>query len=63
MTFVDKQKGQTTVNDLICYCFEYSAEDIRQDYAKNGRSLIMEKIKSEKMFGNCQCSTKNPKGR
>jgi hypothetical protein len=49
--------------EFICYCFEYTAEDIRRDYLKNGRSTIMEKIQVEKKFGNCQCSVKNPKGR
>ena len=49
--------------DFICYCFEYTAEDIRQDYLKKGHSTIMEKIQVEKKLGNCQCSAKNPKGR
>ena len=50
------------VNDLICYCFGYSVDDIEKDYRDNGVSTIMEKIKMEKKFGNCQCVTKNPKG-
>ncbi len=50
------------VNDLICYCFVYSVDDIEKDYRDNGVSTIMEKIKMEKKFGNCQCVTKNPKG-
>ena len=49
--------------DLVCYCYEYTAEDIRQDYQTNVYSTILEKIKTEKQFGNCQCATKNPKGR
>jgi hypothetical protein len=51
------------VKDLICYCFEYSADDIEQDYLEHGKSSIMEKIEMEKKFGNCQCATKNPKGK
>ena len=51
------------LSNLICYCFEYTRQDIEEDFKKNGRSLIMEKIKAEKKFGNCQCATKNPKGR
>jgi len=51
------------MNDYICYCFEYTRQDIEEDLNKNGRSLIMEKIKAEKKFGNCQCATQNPKGR
>ena len=51
------------MNDLICHCFEYTAEDIRQDFFKHGRSMIMEKIKAAKKMESCQCTTKNPKGR
>jgi hypothetical protein len=49
--------------NLVCYCFEYSSEDIKRDYISNGRSLIMEKIMEEKKFGRCQCVAKNPKGK
>ena len=51
------------MENLICYCFHYTATDIERDVAKNQRSIIMEKIISEKRFGGCQCATKNPKGR
>jgi hypothetical protein len=49
--------------DYICYCFEHTAEDIRQDFLEHNRSTIMEKIQAEKQLGNCQCTVKNPKGR
>lgn len=51
------------MNDLICYCFEHSAEDIRKDVEENGRSTIMEKIMAEKRDGGCNCAIANPKGR
>jgi hypothetical protein len=51
------------VDDLICYCFGYSVDDILQDYRKNGQSAIMKKIQIEKKLGNCRCATKNPKGK
>jgi len=51
------------VNDLICYCFGYSVDDIQKDYQDNCKSTIMEKIGTEKKFGNCQCGIKNPKGK
>jgi len=50
------------VDDLICFCFGYSVDDIRRDYRKNGRSTFMEKIQLEKKLGNCRCAIKNPKG-
>jgi len=47
---------------LICYCFEYTHENIKQDFIVNGRSLIMERIMAAKKMGACQCATKNPRG-
>ena len=51
------------MQDLICYCFKYSGDDIKQDFMVNGRSLIMEKIMAEKKMGTCECATKNPSGK
>ncbi|MDJ0884769.1 MAG: (2Fe-2S)-binding protein [Desulfobacterales bacterium] len=49
--------------ELICYCFNYTAEDIHQDYEANGHSTILEQIKRERKSGNSACAEKNPKGR
>jgi hypothetical protein len=57
------QDPEESMENLMCYCFEYTASDINQDIVTNGRSTIMEKILSEKKAGGCQCATKNPKGR
>ena len=51
------------MSEMICYCFGFTAEDIERDYQKNGSSTIMEKIRTEKKIGNCQCALENPKGR
>ena len=51
------------MKDLICFCFGYSADDIERDYLENGDSTIIKKIRMEKKFDNCQCATKNPKGK
>lgn len=51
------------MENLICYCFEYTQEDIEQDVIKNKKSLIMEKIIAEKKMGGCSCAEKNPKGK
>lgn len=51
------------MNDLICYCFGYTATDIAKDVMENGKSTIMDRILSEKKAGGCQCAIKNPKGR
>ncbi len=49
--------------DFICYCFKYKKADIENDFVKNGRSFIMEKIAKEKKAGGCDCASKNPEGR
>jgi hypothetical protein len=51
------------MEDLLCYCFNYTVSDIERDVSENGKSTIMEKILSEKKAGGCRCSEKNPKGR
>ena len=51
------------LDDLVCYCFGYTVNDIEQDFTKNERSLIIEKIAAEKKVGGCDCVNKNPKGR
>ncbi len=55
--------GDSKAEDLICYCFGYTRGDIKQDFTRNNRSLIMEKIAGEKKMGGCDCANKNPKGR
>ena len=54
---------QQPIEDLICYCFGFTRHDIEQDLMKNGRSLIIEKIMTEKRTGGCDCKNMNPKGR
>lgn len=51
------------MEELICYCFNYTFSDIESDVKENGKSTIEERIASEKKAGGCQCETKNPKGR
>ena len=60
-----KSQNQNEFNDddLVCYCLEYTKKDIENDFNKNGKSLIHEKIVSEKKTGGCNCALKNPKGR
>ena len=61
----DKAPANTDykLDDLVCYCFGYTVNDIEQDFIKNERSLIIEKIAAEKKAGGCDCVNKNPKGR
>ncbi|MGB9713129.1 MAG: (2Fe-2S)-binding protein [Dissulfurimicrobium sp.] len=49
--------------ETICYCFNYTDEDIIDDVKTHGRSLILERIMAAKKAGRCECATKNPRGR
>ena len=52
------------MTDLVCYCFGYSATDIREDVrANHGRAITLEKITAEKKAGTGQCATLHPQGR
>jgi hypothetical protein len=57
------ERDQKMNQNLVCYCFGYTAEDIKKDYIENGRSLIMDRIMDEKKKGKCNCASTNPKGR
>ena len=50
--------------NLICYCFGYTDADLMEAIRENqGRSLIIERILSEKKKGACNCAATNPLGR
>lgn len=46
----------------LCYCFDYTREDVRRDLAEQGRTEIPERIKAEIKAGFCACEVKNPSG-
>ena len=50
-------------DELVCFCFGYTREDIETDFIQHRRSLILEKIAAEKKTGGCDCVKKNPRGR
>ena len=58
-----EEKVEFKGNDLICFCFNFTRNDIEQDYIKNGISTILSKIEAEEKAGGCDCANKNPKGR
>ena len=58
-----KIQPEGKMEELICYCFNYTFSDIESDVKENRKSTIEERIVSEKKADSCQCETKNPKGR
>jgi hypothetical protein len=57
-----QEGNELKANDLVCYCFQYTRNQIEKDFIDNGRSMILERIISEKKTGGCDCAQKNPKG-
>ena len=51
------------MSEMICYCFGYTDDDIKNDIKLNRRSTIMERIAAEKKAGKCRCQKTNPKGK
>ncbi len=47
----------------ICYCFDYTDEEIMADVKANkGESIIEKRIAEAKRRKRCQCEIKSPKG-
>jgi hypothetical protein len=46
----------------LCYCFDYSREDIRRGIDATNQTSILEEIKAEVQGGFCACEVKNPSG-
>ena len=52
----------TKNDEMICYCFNYTAKDICRDVAEHGESTILQHILNAKRTGGCECTTKHPNG-
>jgi len=51
------------MDEIICYCHNHTAGDLKEDVILHGRSTLMEQIIAESKAGNCDCKSNNPKGR
>ncbi len=47
----------------VCYCFDISERQIREEMERTGKSTASERIRKEVEAGNCECEIKNPSGR
>lgn len=46
----------------VCYCFHYTAADLRRDIMERGETDVPAAIAAEIREGHCACEVKNPKG-
>jgi len=56
-------KGSPSQNDLVCYCFLYSRQDIEDELSTSGETTIFDRITAEVKAGNCACEVRNPSGK
>jgi len=56
-------KGSPSLNDLVCYCFLYSRQDIEDELKASGDTTIFDRITAEVKAGNCACEVRNPSGK
>lgn len=56
------QKEPDAADVLICYCFQHTPDDIRQEFARLGQTMILEDIKAGIQAGQCACDWRNPQG-
>ncbi len=56
-------KGSPSPNDLVCYCFLYSRQDIEDELKASGDTTIFDRITAEVKAGNCACEVRNPSGK
>lgn len=48
---------------LVCYCFGYTIENIRDEIRETGRSTVEKEISDKIQAGLCHCEDANPEGR
>jgi len=53
---------ETTPPIQVCYCFDWTTDDIERELRLTGATTIPERIKRMVQQGYCQCETMNPQG-
>src|SRR5262249_39201056 len=47
---------------LVCYCFDWTTDDIERELRLTGNTTIPDRIRQKIQQGYCQCETMNPQG-
>ena len=55
-------KGAPSRNDLVCYCFLYSRQEIEDELRASGETTIFDRITAGVKADNCACEVRNPSG-
>ncbi len=59
---VEVFQKETKDTTPTCYCFGYNRKQLSDDFIKNGKSIIQEKIKNYTKDKKCACEIRNPQG-
>lgn len=51
------------MSKYICYCFQYTQDDIINDIKEYGKSMIPERIVAAKRLQQCNCVIHHPQKR
>lgn len=54
-----KDKGLDT---NVCYCFNYTRQNVLDELIETGKSTVVENIKAKMKDPGCYCETSNPQG-
>ena len=53
---------ETEPDRHVCYCFDWTAEDIERELRSTGKTTIHDRIRRKVQEGFCHCETMNPQG-
>ncbi|MCA9902941.1 MAG: hypothetical protein KC547_03715 [Anaerolineae bacterium] len=56
------QKEPEADDVLICYCFQHTPGEIRQEFAASGETAVVDDIQTGIQAGQCACDWRNPQG-
>jgi hypothetical protein len=56
------QKHRMDEAVLVCYCFQHTLGSIRAEFARTGKSTVLEQINAGIQAGQCACDIRNPQG-
>ncbi len=60
LTFRAKAK---VIPDMVCYCFEWTNEKMREELKTVGETRALEDIKAKMVDPGCNCEVLNPSGK
>ena len=51
------------IKDMVCYCFQHTKQNIKDDYLTHGKSTIEMDVRQKVKEKLCTCEESNPTGK